>query len=234
MRFSSPLPGAPKVWWRQGSTEEIIIEMWVDSEDLSWPTGLAVLLGEYNRIVIYHRDRPHIRAVYELGKLKAGRRREINGGHLEWDGLITKKEFREAANLLEEFAKIDERGRPLGSRRPKRKPHEIAGLSPGDYLKLFEQYGLTSQQIRVLMLWGKNTLQVEIARELHISPPAVWRLLRRAENNLRKTNPDFSLSDFKRAPEPEHLGTGHRWKKRQMVRDKSGNLYRLDPKNLFE
>ena len=69
LQFSSPLPGLPRVWWRHGSTPEIIIEMRLDAEDQQYPPFLATLLSEFKRIVIYHRERPYIRVIFDLGEL---------------------------------------------------------------------------------------------------------------------------------------------------------------------
>jgi hypothetical protein len=198
--------------------------MWPDGEAQPSQRYLAFLLGDFKRIVIYHRDRPHIRAVFNLGDLKDEGRQEVVGGRLEWEGLITKREFRQAASLLEEFSKIDERGRPRGTRRPKRKRHEMAGLSADAFIRL-ERSGLTKQQIRVLALWSRMP-QVEIARQLGISAPAVGGLLERAEKNLQKKNPDFSLTKFKRAP--EKVGSGQRWRNRPVERHESGTPYVRD------
>jgi len=229
VRFSSPLPDAPKVCWRNGSNPEIIIEMWPDAEAQPSQRFRAFLEGEFRRIVIYNRNSPHIRAVFELGELRTGGRQEIIGGHVEWDGLVTKKELRGTADLLEEFAKIDERGRPAGSRRPKRKPHEVVGLTAKSYLKL-ERSGLTRKQIRALTLWACGTSQVEIGRQLGILAQAVWRLLKRAERNLKAKNPNFSLSTLN---PPEQAGTGQRRNKRPMERDKSGTPYMRDSKQML-
>ena len=230
VQFSSPLPGAPKVGWRHGSNPEIIIEMWPDGEAQPSQRYLAFLLGDFKRIVIYHRDRPNIRAVFNLGEMKADGRQEIVGGHVEWDGLITKKELREAAILLEEFARIDERGRPRGTRRPKLKPHEVVGLTADSFLEL-ERSGLSKQQIRAFARWLRGSSQVEIGRKLGISAQAVGRLLKRTEKNLKVKYPNFSLSLLKL---PEPVGSGQRRNKRPMDRDKSGTPYVRDSKRMLE
>jgi hypothetical protein len=207
--------------------------MWPEAGDQLFQRYLAFLLGDFKRIVIYHQDRQHVRAVHELSDLGAAGRQQILGGRLEWEGPIPKSELRQAIDLLDEFPRIDERGRPLGSRRPKRKPHEAVELRAEWYLRL-QQCGLTRKQIRVFALWIRGTSLVKIARELHISAPATRRLLLRAEKKLKKENPDFSLSKFKQAQEPEHVGTGRRWNRRPIDRDRSGKPYVRDSKKLLE
>jgi predicted DNA-binding protein YlxM (UPF0122 family) len=224
IHFSSPIPGAPSVSWRHGSIPEIIVEMWPDAQDQPLRRLIAHVSGEFKTCVIYHQDRPDIRGVFDLGDSKADRR-EIIGGRLEWDHLVTRKKLRQAIDLVEEFAKIDQRGRPRGTGRPKRKPNEMVELSADEYLK-FERLGLTNKQIRALALWLQSTSQVEIARKFKIKPPAVRRLLERAERKLQKKQPNLSLAEFKRAP--EQVGSGLRWNKRPMDRDRSGKPYVRD------
>ncbi len=225
VHFSSPLPRTPRVCWRYGSTPEIIIEMWLDAQYRPAQRHLAFLLGKFKRIVIYHRDRPHIRAEFDLGDLKAAKRQEIVGWRLEGEGLPTKQVLREAADLLEEFARVEERGRPRGTGHPKRRPHQVAGLSGDDYLK-WKQSGLTGRQILALTLWSRCLNQVNVARELDISASAVCQLLDRAEKEVQKKNPGFSLSKFKLAQ--EQVGSGLRWNRRPVKKDEFGRPYVRD------
>ena len=233
IHFSSPIAGAPPVSWRHGSTPEIIIEMRTDPQDQPLRRLMGFFSGEFKTCVIYRRDRPHIRALFELGDLKAGERQEIVRGRVEWDRLVTRQELRQAIDLVEEFANIDQRGRPRGTGRPKRKPSEIMGLSADGYLES-ERIGLTKRQIWVLASWSRGKTKAQIARELRISASAVGRLLLRAEKKSQKKNPNFSLFKFKTAPEPEHAGTGQRWNKRKMDQDKSGRPYVRDSKKLID
>jgi hypothetical protein len=215
------------------------------AEDQRYPPYLAFLSGGPKRIVIYHRDRPEVRFVIELGSPRAVEkhgveqetsgeiRRDITSTRVEFHGILTMQELREAAPLLREFAMIEERGRPSGTHSPKRKVHEAIGLSAEVYLRL-EKCGLTQRQIRVLTLWLRGMPLVKIAYQLHISPPAVWRLLMRAENRFKRKSPEFALSVFKRASEPGHIGTGQRWNKRPIDRDEFGKPYVRDSRKLLE
>jgi predicted DNA binding protein len=178
--------------------------MWPDHEDQRRPPYLAFLLSEFKRIIIYHRDRPHIRAVFYLAEAKANERHEIRqeviGGRVEWDHLVSKRELRQAASLLDEFSRIEERGCPRGTRRPKRQPLPSLDdyLFTSQQIDALRQAGLHDRDLKILFDLSRHKKQKEIARELKISPSAVsQRLKKHIEPAIRSVNPKFSLKSLK-------------------------------------
>ena len=197
LNFSSPLPEAPEVFWFEGSIPEVVVQLGFEKQGQPDWTDVADDLGKVRRYIIYHRDRPHIRAVHELGNLRAGGRREILGGRLEWEGLVSKRELRQAINLLDEFPGIEERGLPRGTRLPKRRRFEDLPITAHQVADL-RKAGMDETDLKIFFECLRHKKQTEIARELKMSPPAItWRWKHRIEPALKKVNPKFSRPSLK-------------------------------------
>jgi hypothetical protein len=89
-------------------------------------------LDDIKKYVIYDGRKPYIRAVFILGDRTAKNRQKIIEERLESDGRMDMREFLEARNLLQEFGRIELRGRPEGTGHPKRQVFGDLPIAPED------------------------------------------------------------------------------------------------------
>jgi hypothetical protein len=232
LEFSVPVPGRPLVPWVQGIDPATVREHWsADESPFAQPVQGFQGIGAAKKIVAYSRAEPRLRLVLLLGDVfecDGQKRQPILQTRIERDRGIDPKQSRSLEeHLWSEICRVERRGRPRGTGRPKRKPYERLGINAEMYLSL-EKLGLTNSEIQVFGSWSQGTPQNVIARQRHVSPSAISQTLVRAQNKIRKVNPKFSFRKF--GSIPGVVGIGQRWKNRRLERDESGRTFRRDPK----
>ncbi len=115
LALSSPIPGRPKVFWAYGSNTNIILEFWPERHStnlLQKGPRRSFGFDTPKKIVIYEKNRPNIRALYFLRRSETRAKPDIVRGCFEWDGVISRSELRNSLGLLDEFIRLEWRGRP--------------------------------------------------------------------------------------------------------------------------
>ena len=184
--LSSPADGRPAVVWAHGSTPGRIIEFWPDKEQIGRAHRFS--FDAIRKYVVYDKTIPEIRAVLLVDKVmeKDGEViPPILGRRLEWDGPQGKAAIKKALGLVDEIARVERRGRPRGSGRPKLK----LAYTDGDkqlYNRL-KKAKCTYVQIKtVFSLARHDNIQVKAAKELGISPQAVSKRIKVIKSKVRR------------------------------------------------
>lgn len=187
--FEPAVPGRPAVPWIEGLGPDIVREQWPCWGD-ELPKAIAICAW-YRKLVIYERSNPAIRfVVFFSDPDPVSRRQRIIKHLLEWDpgaGLLAIR--RGMKTLLDEFCKIEVRGRPRGSGHPKRNwllripEHELT-------LQKLKKLGLDERDIRIVYARLRGQPFVKIAKEFKVTPQAIHiRFKRRIVPKLRKLEP---------------------------------------------
>ncbi len=193
--FEPAVPGRPPVPWTEGLDPDLVREQWPCwSDELPNP---MTIMAWYRKLVIYEKSNPAIRLVILLSDPETVGGKEIQ--HivkyaLEWEPSSAPKAIEKARKkLLDEFCKVQLRGRPRGTGHPKRSwrleipNHELA-------LQKLRKAGLDDRDVRILYSRLNRQSFAEIARELKITPQAVHQRFKlRIEPRLRRLKPHDGL-----------------------------------------
>jgi hypothetical protein len=216
LQLSSPVPGRPKLFWTEGINPEIVREHWPSYgeqpyQQREWPVHLSskipaprkmykcYALKVTRKMVVYDRTHPQIRL--EL-LLDAPYEREgetwqpILRSRVERDrGVDPKRSRALEQKLWDEVCRVERRGRPRGTGRPKRRLSDFAISSK--HIEPLRRAGLDDRDLRILFgRWHKKTYR-QIGGELGISAQAVSkRWNRRIEPAINGINLNFSRRSF--------------------------------------
>jgi hypothetical protein len=172
--FEPAVPGRPAVPWTEGLDPDLVREHWPCWDD-ELPNPASIYAWD-RKLVIYGKSKPTIRLVILFADPNpdTGRQRVVKY-MLEWDPkteiMAIKKNMKK---LLDEFCKIEVRGRPRGTGHPKR----MLGLEMADHelqLQQLRKIGLVERDIRILYARLTGHSFAQIARELKITPQAVHK-----------------------------------------------------------
>lgn len=232
VHFSSPVPGREPMFWREGPTPDAVVELWPTAGEEPFEQRGPVRLyglGPVLKDVIYRKSEPNVRWIINLAASpaedEAKLKLKITSRRLECPGALSKDQIRQAVDLLDNFVKLETRGRPRGSGHPLRKPYERLDLDEQVYLQ-FQRAGLSEREIQIFSRWSANIPQTAIAQELRVSPSAIYQRLSRIEKKMQKINPRFSLRGYHQTP--EHLDSGQRRNSRKQELDITGRSYIRD------
>jgi hypothetical protein len=228
VQFSSPAAGRPCVFWAQGSTPETVVECWPHWDEQPFEQvgrGRRYGFGVVRKYMIYDRKKPTIRAALLLGEPQNRASQEIQEivrRGIEWEGRVGKAEIRRLLSLFDEIAKIELRGRPLGTGRPKRGLPQI--LPEFDLPDKLETAGLTDAEMRVVYaMVGAHRWQ-DVAQKLEVSVQAVRKRWNKyIQPKLAAIIPQSSTEVFCERVAPS--GAGQRWNKRPIIKDQSGVVH---------
>jgi len=215
-QFSSPAPGRPKVFWTEGINPEIVREHWPSQEELPYEEHELPLLipamipdghtrkcyrvGITRKMVVYERAHPEIRLVLFLDPpydREGETWQPIVQSRVERDRGVDPRQSRQREERLwDEVCRVERRGRPRGTGRPKNKTLQEFPISSKNVVPLRRE-GLNDRDFRILFGRCKNKTFKQIGQELGISAQAAWkRWKRRVEPAFRRVNPKFSRAFF--------------------------------------
>jgi hypothetical protein len=201
VRFSVPAPGRPAVPWVRGVDESMIREYWSTQESPFGENAGLQTLALTKKLVVYQQAQPGLRLVLLLGDVferKGERWQPIMQTRVERDRGIDPKLSRPLEERLwEEVCRVERRGRPCGTGRPKhQRKYPIA---PADIGRLRKE-GLNDKDLRVLFGVVQDMTCKQIGLELGVSGQAAWkRWNSRVLPALRRINPKFSIGSLKLA-----------------------------------
>jgi len=216
--FSSPAPGRPKVFWERGINPEIVREHWPSQEELPYeerelpphiseriPDGhrprKCYRFGVTRKMVLYERTHPEVRLVLILDApydREGETWQPIVQSRVERDRGVDPRQSRQREERLwDEVCRVERRGRPRGTGRPKNRILQTFPLSSESIAPL-RRAGLDDKDFHILFGRCKNKTFKQIGRELGISAQAACnRWKRRIEPALKRVNPKFSNAFFR-------------------------------------
>jgi hypothetical protein len=217
IKFSSPAPGRPKIFWLEGINPGIVRELWPSQEELPYeerelplhisstsPNGHRLRkcyrFGVTRKMVVYERTHPEIRLVLFLGSpydREGETWQPIVQSRVERDrGVDPRQSRRREERLWAEVCRVERRGRPRGTGHPKNPILREFPISTKNIARLRRE-GLDDRDLRVLFGRWDNKKFKQIGRELGMSAQAVWkRWKRRIEPAIKRVNPSFSSGSF--------------------------------------
>jgi hypothetical protein len=215
--FSSPAPGRPKVFWVQGINPEIVREHWPSQEELPYeerelPLHISGMISDGHRprkcyrfgvtrkMVVYERTHPEIRLVLFLDApydREGETWQPIMQSHVERDRGVDPRQSRpREERLWGEVCRVERRGRPRGTGRPKNQILQKFPISP-KYIARLRKEGLGDKDFRILFGRWEDKKFEQIGQELRITAQAAWkRWNRKIEPAIRRVNPKFSIAFF--------------------------------------
>jgi hypothetical protein len=218
IRFSSPVPGRPKVFWVEGINPEMVREYWSSQGELPYEerelplylsseipgfprTWKSYSLGATRKMVVYERTRPEIRLLLLLDApfdREGEAWQSIVQSNVERDRGVDPKQSRQLEERLwDEVCRVERRGRPRGTGHPKTPTLQQLGLSI-EHIARLQSEGLNDRDLRILHRRWENKTFKQIGRELGISAQAVWKRWKRSiEPRIKRVNPNFSSRSFR-------------------------------------
>jgi hypothetical protein len=218
LEFSSPAPGRLKVFWAEGINPGIVREFWSSQEELPYeerelPLHISLVIpdgdrprkcygfGATRKMVIYERMHPEIRLVLFLDApydREGETGQHITQSRVERDSGVDPQQSRpREERLWGEVCRVERRGRPRGTGRPKNRLLKEFPISSKNLAPL-RGAGLDEKDLRILFGLSDNKTFKQIGRELGISAQAAWnRWKRRIEPGIKRVNPKFSRGSFK-------------------------------------
>lgn len=208
--FSCPAPGRPKVWWVEGIDRDIVREHWPSHEEhheeRELPLGIAhrprkcYLLGVTRKMVLYERTHPETRLVLFLDppyEREGEIWHPIVQSRVERDRGVDPRQSRpREERLWNEVCRVERRGRPRGTGRPKNRILQEFPIS-SKHLAPLRREGLDEKDLRILFGRCQNKKFKQIGQELRMSTQAVWkRWNKKIEPAIRRVNPNFSRPFF--------------------------------------